>query len=87
MSDGKERNESGGDFPYARVRGERDVEDQMSSFVRAEPNRSTSEELSDISSLRGTGRGRTAEQDDDRGSRSARGTQVAASTIEAQQLL
>ena len=87
MSDGKERDESGRDFPYPWVRVERDIEDEMPSFVRPEPKRSTGEELRDIAGLRVNRRRSTAEHDEHRGSPSCRGTHVATSTIEAQQLL
>jgi hypothetical protein len=87
MSDGKEGNESGGDFPYPWARVEREVEDEVACFVRAEPNRSTGEELRDIGCLRVNRPGRTAEHHEGHESPSRRGTQVAAFTIEAQQLL
>ena len=87
MSDGKERDESGRDFPYPRVRVEGDIEDEMPRFVRPEPKRSTGEELCDISSLRVKRRRCTAEHEQRRGGSTRRGTQVAVSATEAQQLL
>jgi hypothetical protein len=69
------------------VRVEGDVKDEVPRFMRTEPKRSTGEELRDIASLRADDRRITAEHDDDYGRQSRRGTHVAASTIEAQQLL
>ena len=86
MCNGKKRDESGGDFPHARVRFERRIQDEVTRFVQAEPNCSTRKKLRDIGGLGANGRRSTAEHGEKAENR-ARGTQVAPFGREAQQLL
>src|SRR5262245_34117023 len=79
MRNGKERNETGRDFPHPRVRAECLIRNQVSRFVEAEPKRSASTQACDVESLRQNRRGRTAQGDQDR-NRAPRGTHVAACT-------
>lgn len=87
MCDGKERDETGGDFPYPWVSVERSVEAEVSGFVEAEPERGTGEKLRHAGSLGVNGRGRTAEYERANDEKPSRGTHVAAPRVEAQQLL
>jgi Flp pilus assembly protein TadB len=86
MRNGKEGYEAGRDFPHSRVRSERLIRNQVSRFVEAEPKRSTTKKACDVESLGQNGRRDTAYGDKHR-NRAPRGTHVAASTGEAQQLL
>jgi hypothetical protein len=86
MRDGKKRDESGRNFPYAGMCAECLVQDEVTRLVQSEPKRSTGEKLNDIFRLRGNRRRSTAEHDQRR-DESCRGTHVAAFAGEAQQLL
>ena len=83
MRYGKERDESGRDFPYPWVRAERLVQDEVTGFVEPQPERSTGKELHHRGCLGVNGRRSTAEQRR-RDDPSGRGTHVAALQIEAQ---
>ena len=86
MRNGKERDETGRDFPHPRVCSERLIRNKVSRFMDAEPKRSTGEESSDIAGL-GVNRGWDAAERNEHGNPASRGTHVAASVAEAQQLL
>ena len=87
MRDGKERDETGRDFPYAWVRVEGEVEDEVSRFMKTEPSGGAPEKLQYAGVLGGNGRSRAAEHQRSRGYPSRRGTHVAAVPGKTQQLL
>jgi hypothetical protein len=51
MRNGKEGNETGRDFPHPRVCSERLIRNDVSRFMKSEPNRSAGEKPYDIDSL------------------------------------
>ena len=77
MRDGKERDESGRDFPYAGMSAKRLIQGEVTRLVQSEPKRSAGQKLHGIFRLRGNGRRSTAEHDH-RCGESSRGTHVAA---------
>src|SRR5215510_14831764 len=86
MSNGKEGNETGRDFPHPGICSERLIRNHVSRFMESEPKRSTGEEPYDVTSL-GRNRWWGAAQHQQHGKPASRGTHVAAYRGEAQQLL
>jgi hypothetical protein len=54
MGNGKERDETGRDFPHPRVRAVCLIRNQVSRLVDSEPNRSTRKKTSNVDSLGGS---------------------------------